>query len=359
MKIAVDAMGGDYAPSVVVEGAVWAAREFDAPLILVGDKTRIEDELSKHECKGLPISIKHASQVVGMDESPGQALRKKKDSSIKVCFDLVKSGEADAVVSAGNSGAAMAAGIFVLRNLKAVDRPAIAVILPTKKDPVVVLDAGGNVDCKPVHLAQFAVMGSVYAKYILKKNNPRIGLLSNGEEEGKGNDLTRETNEILKDNSFKYLNYLGYVEGRDIFSGDVDVVVCDGFVGNVVLKVTEGVAEALTSMLKKEIMASLPAKLGYLLAKGALLNVKKKVDYAEYGGAPLLGIDGIGIISHGASDARAIKNAIKVAYECAKNKINRHLLEELEKNQIIQKLGSQAPLKPVEACPVMPLNGKG
>ncbi|MBI5874524.1 MAG: phosphate acyltransferase PlsX [Deltaproteobacteria bacterium] len=348
MKIAVDAMGGDYAPSVVVEGAVWAARELDVQLILVGDKTRIEDELSKHECKGLPISIKHASQVVGMDESPGQALRKKKDSSIKVCFDLVKNGEADAVVSAGNSGAAMAAGIFVLRNLKAVDRPAIAVILPTKKDPVVVLDAGGNVDCKPVHLAQFAVMGSVYAKYILKKSNPRIGLLSNGEEEGKGNDLTRETNEILKDNAFNYLNYLGYVEGRDIFSGDVDVVVCDGFVGNVVLKVTEGVAEALTSMLKKEIMASLPAKLGYLLAKGALLNVKKKVDYAEYGGAPLLGIDGIGIISHGASDARAIKNAIKVAHECAKNKLNRHLLEELEKNQIIQKLGSQAPLKPVE-----------
>jgi len=337
MKIAVDAMGGDYAPTVVVEGVVWAAREFDIPLILVGDKTRIEDELVKHTWKGLPISIKHASQIVGMDESPGSAMRRKKDSSIKVCFDLVKSGEAAAVVSAGNSGAAMAAGIFVLRNLKGVDRPAIAVIMPTKKDPVVVLDAGGNVDCKPVHLVQFAVMGSVYARYILKKNNPKIGLLSNGEEEGKGNDLTRETHELLKDSSFNYLNYLGYVEGRDIFSGDVDVVVCDGFVGNVVLKVTEGVAEALASMLKKEIMASIPAKLGYLLAKGALINVKKKVDYAEYGGAPLLGIDGTGIISHGASDARAIKNAIKVAFECAKNKLNRHVLEELEKNQLLQK----------------------
>ncbi len=348
MKIAVDAMGGDYAPSVVVEGVVWAARELDMPLILVGDKTRIEDELAKHEWKGLPISVKHASQVVGMDESPGQAMRRKKDSSIKVCFDLVKSGEAVAVVSAGNSGAAMAAGIFVLRNLKGVDRPAIAVIMPTKKDPVVVLDAGGNVDCKPVHLVQFAVMGSVYARYILKKNNPKIGLLSNGEEEGKGNELTRETHEVLKDSSFNYLNYLGYVEGRDIFSGDVDVVVCDGFVGNVVLKVTEGVAEALASMLKKEIMASLPAKLGYLLAKGALLNVKKKVDYAEYGGAPLLGIDGTGIISHGASDARAVKNAIKVAYECAKNKLNRHLLEELEKNQVLQKFGGSLPLRSVE-----------
>ncbi|MBI3398096.1 MAG: phosphate acyltransferase PlsX [Deltaproteobacteria bacterium] len=348
MKIAVDAMGGDYAPSVVIEGAIWAARELDTPLILVGDKARIEDELLRHDWKGLPLSIKHASQVVGMDESPGQAIRKKKDSSIKVCFDLVKSGEAGAVVSAGNSGAAMAAGIFVLRNLKGVDRPAIAVILPTKKDPVVVLDAGGNVDCKPLHLVQFAVMGSVYAKCILKKNNPKIGLLSNGEEEGKGNDLTRETNEILKDNSFNYLNYMGYVEGRDIFSGDVDVVVCDGFVGNVVLKVTEGVAEALASMLKKEIQSSHLAKMGYLLAKGALLNVKKKVDYAEYGGAPLLGIDGIGIISHGASDARAIKNAIKVAYECAKNKLNRHLLEELEKNHDLQRLCAKQPLRCVE-----------
>ena len=347
MKIAVDAMGGDYAPAVVVEGAVWAAREFDVPLILVGDKTRVEDELAKHKWQGLPISVIHASQVVSMDESPGQALRKKKDSSIKVCFDLVKNGEANAVVSAGNSGAAMAAGIFVLRNLKGVDRPAIAVIIPTKKEPVVVLDAGGNVDCKPLHLVQFAVMGSVYAKYILKKNSPKIGLLSNGEEEGKGNELTRETHEILKDSSFNYLDYVGYMEGRDIFSGDLDVVVCDGFVGNVVLKVTEGVAEALISMLKKEITASLPAKFGALLAKGALEKVKKKVDYAEYGGAPLLGIDGIGIISHGASDAKAIKNAIGVACECARNKLNRHLLEELEKNQLLQKLGSQASLHSV------------
>src|SRR3990170_3461039 len=348
MKIAVDAMGGDYAPSVVVEGAVWAAKEFDIHIILVGDKAMVEDELAKHNWQGLPISVIHASQVVGMDESPGQAIRRKKDSSIKVCFDLVKSGEASAAVSAGNSGAAMAAGIFVLRNLQGVERPAIAVIMPTKKEPVIVLDAGGNVDCKPIHLVQFAVMGSVYAKYILKKNNPKIGVLSNGEEEGKGNDLTRETNEILKDSSLNYLNYLGYVEGRDIFSGDVDVVVCDGFVGNVVLKVTEGVAEALTSMLKKEILSSPLAKIGYLLAKGALLKVKKKVDYSEYGGAPLLGIDGIGIISHGASDAKAIKNAIKVAVESTKNKLNRHLLEELEKNHDIQRLCAKQSLRCVE-----------
>jgi len=344
VKIAVDAMGGDYAPAVVVEGAVWAAREFDVPIILVGDKARIEDELKKHDRQGLPISVLHTSQVVGMEESPGQAIRRKKDSSIKVCFDLVKSGEASAVVSAGNSGAAMAAGIFVLKNLKWVERPAIAVIMPTKKDPVIVLDAGGNVDCKPIHLVQFALMGSVYARYILRKDVPKIGLLSNGEEEGKGNELTRETHEILKDSSFNYLNYVGYVEGRDIFAGDLDVVVCDGFVGNVVLKVTEGVAEAFTSMLKKEIMGSVPAKMGYLLAKGALEKVKKKVDYAEYGGAPLLGLDGIGIISHGASNAKAIKNAIRVAIECTKHKLNRHLLEELEKNQDLQKLCTRTPV---------------
>lgn len=348
MKIAVDAMGGDYAPQVVVEGVVWAARELDISIILVGDKIRIEDELSKHKWEGLPISIKHASQIVGMDESPGQAIRRKRDSSIKVCFDLVKSGEASAVVSAGNSGAAMAAGIFVLKNLEGVDRPAIAVIMPTKKEPVIVLDAGGNVDCKPINLVQFAIMGSVYARYILKKDNPRVGLLSNGEEEGKGTDLTRETHEIFKDRAFNYFNYIGYIEGRDIFSGDMDVVVCDGFVGNVVLKVTEGVAEALISMVKEEIKASLPAKIGYLLAKGALGKVKNKVDYAEYGGAPLLGVDGIGIISHGASNAKAIKNAIRVASECAKNKLNSHLLEELEKDHDIQKFYNKPPVRCIE-----------
>jgi glycerol-3-phosphate acyltransferase PlsX len=331
-----------------VEGAVWAARELDVPVILVGDKARVEDELSKHDWRGLPISIVHASQVVGMDESPGQAIRRKKDSSIKVCFDLVKNGDASAVVSAGNSGAAMAAGIFVLKNLAGVDRPAIAVILPTKKEPVIVLDAGGNVDCKPIHLVQFAIMGSVYARYILKKNSPRIGLLSNGEEEGKGNELTRETHEIFKDSSFSYLNYIGYVEGRDIFAGDLDVVICDGFVGNVVLKVTEGVAEAITSILKKEIQASIPAKMGYILAKGALENLKKKVDYAEYGGAPLLGIDGIGIISHGASNAKAIKNAIKVAADCTRNKLNRHLLEEFEKNPDLLRICNRQPLRCIE-----------
>lgn len=331
MRIAVDAMGGDYAPVVVVEGAVMAARGLDIPLVLVGDKTRIEYELDKHDWKNLPITIKHASEVVGMDESPGQAIRKKRDSSIKVCFDLVKSGEANAVISAGNSGAAMAAGMFTVKNLKGVDRAAIAATFPTIKEPAIVLDVGSNVDCKSWHLVQFALMGSVYARYVLKNDNPKVGLLSNGEEEGKGNELTRETHELLK--NLMQLNYIGYVEGRDIFYGNVDVVVCDGFVGNVVLKLTEGLAGALALLLKKEIETYFLAKIGYLLGQGAVRELKKKLDYSEYGGAPLLGINGICIISHGASTAKAIKNAIVRAAECSSGKLNRHLMEEFEKYQ--------------------------
>lgn len=335
MKIAVDAMGGDYAPSVVVEGAVWATRDTGIPIILVGDRERVEDELKRYDWERLPISIKHASEVVGMDESPTQAIRRKKDSSIRVCFELVRGGEAGAVVSAGNSGAAMAAGVFILKRLKGVDRPAITVTLPTLKEPAIMLDVGGNVDCKPIHLVQFAIMGDVYARYVLKKERPRVGLLSNAEEEEKGNDLTRETHQILKKGS---LNYIGYVEGKDIYYGDVDVVVCDGFVGNVALKLSEGLAEAVATMLKKEILSSWLARLGYLLVRGAFKNLRKKIDYSEYGGAPLLGIDGICIISHGASSSKAIKNAILRAERYVKGRVNLHLLEELEKNQDIQRL---------------------
>ncbi|MFQ5735849.1 MAG: phosphate acyltransferase PlsX [Thermodesulfobacteriota bacterium] len=328
MKIAVDAMGGDNAPGAVVEGSILAARELRIPIILVGDRERIEAELKKHGHVGQNISIKHASEVIGMAESPTQAVRKKKDSSLKVCFELVRSGEAGAVVSAGNSGAAMAAGIFLFKRIKGVDRPAIAVSVPTMKSPAVLLDVGGNVDCKPVHLLQFAVMGGVYARYALKEHNPRVGLLSNGEEEAKGNELTRETHALLKQTS---LNYIGYVEGRDIYRGDVDVVVTDGFVGNVVLKLSEGLVEAVTTMLKDEIMSSVQSRLGYLLARGAFEKLKKKVDYAEYGGAPLLGIEGVCIISHGRSNPKAIKNAILRAREYARGKVNKHVLEEIEK----------------------------
>ncbi len=340
MKIAVDAMGGDYAPQSVVEGSLHAAIELGIPIILVGDKARVESELKRHKAERLKnVSVVHASEVVGMDESPIQAIRRKKDSSLKVCFDLVKSGQAGAVVSAGNSGAAMAAAIILLKKIKGVDRPAIAVTVPTMKDPAVLLDVGGNVDCKPAHLVQFAVMGDVYARFMLKKERPRIGLLSNGEEESKGNELTRETHAVLKNAPF---NYIGYVEGDDIYRGVADVVVTDGFVGNVVLKLSEGLVEAVTSMLKKEIMASVSSKIGYVLAKGAFAKLKKKIDYAEYGGAPLLGVDGVCMISHGRSSPKAIKNAVLRAHEYSKAKVNAFLMEEIERSADIMRITGMA-----------------
>jgi len=324
--VAVDAMGGDHAPVAEVAGAVQAARLWDVPIILVGDETRIREELSAHDCRGLDIGIRHASEVVGMHDSASDAVRKKKDSSIRVAFELVRNGEAHAVVSAGNSGATMAAGMFVLKRIKGIDRPAIATVMPNLKDQTLVLDAGGNVDCKPLHLKQFAVMGAVYSRQILNKPSPRIGLLSNGTEEGKGNDLTRDSHELLKKTD---LNYVGYVEGRDVYNGQADVVVCDGFVGNVLLKVSEGLAEAIGSMLKQELGKRWFSKIGYLLARPAFKAFKKKVDYAEYGGAPLLGINGVGMICHGGSNPRAIANAILFARDYAGNKVIEKLAEQL------------------------------
>jgi glycerol-3-phosphate acyltransferase PlsX len=329
MRVAVDAMGGDNAPAIEVEGAVAAAREFGIQVILVGDSGRLHQELAKHDCKGLNISVKHASEVIGMHDSASDAVRKKKDSSIRVSFDLVKNGEADAVVSAGNSGATMAIGMFVLKRLTGIERPAIATIFPTLHGKTLVLDVGGNVDCKSVHLVQFAIMGEVYAKYIMDVDTPKVGLLSNGEEASKGNELTRETNSILQNASF---NYSGYVEGRDIFSGMVDVVVCDGFVGNVVLKLSEGLVEAAVTMLKDEIKQSFLSKVGYLLARSAFKNFKKKVDYSEYGGAPLLGIDGVAMICHGGSNAKAVKNAIHFAHDYALKGVNQKMAEKLQGN---------------------------
>ena len=329
MKVAVDAMGGDNAPAVEVEGAVAAAREFGIAITLVGDAERVGQELAKHNCNGLDITVKHASEVVGMHDSPSDAVRKKKDSSIRVAFDLVKNGEAVAVVSAGNSGATMAAGMFVLKRIKGIDRPAIAQIFPTLRGRTLVLDVGGNVDCKPLHLVQFAIMGEVYARFVMGVENPRIGLLSNGEEESKGNDLTRETSSLLKNT---HLDYFGYVEGRDIFNGMIDVVVCDGFVGNVVLKVSEGLAEAVGKMLREEIKQSILSKIGYLLSRKAFVNFKKKIDYSEYGGAPLLGIDGVGMICHGGSNPKAIKNAIRFAHEYAQKGVTQRMAEKLLEN---------------------------
>jgi phosphate acyltransferase len=324
--VAVDAMGGDHAPGPEVAGAVMAAREWHIPVVLVGQRELIEAELAGHRCAGLDITVHHASEVVGMHDSASDAVRKKKDSSIRVAFDLVRDGQAAAVVSTGNSGATMAAGMFVLKRIPGIDRPAIATVVPNLKDQTLVLDVGGNVDCKATHLAQFALMGSVYMQQMFGKERPRIGVLSNGEEESKGNDLTREAHRILSQSP---LHYLGYVEGRDIFNGTVDVVVCDGFVGNVVLKVSEGLADALGKMLKTEFSSRLLSRLGYLLAKPAFRGFRKKVDYAEYGGAPLLGIQGTGMICHGKSSDRAVMNAIRLAHDFEARQVNDQLIKRL------------------------------
>ncbi|MCD6151494.1 MAG: phosphate acyltransferase PlsX, partial [Deltaproteobacteria bacterium] len=335
MKIAVDAMGGDNAPAEIVAGAVEAAREYNIHVILVGYRERIEHELKKYQIKNLPIYIQHASEVVGMDDSPSKALRRKKNSSLKVAIDLVRDGRAQGVISAGNSGAAMALAMFTLKKLENIDRPAIVTNLPTVKGSTVILDVGGNVDCKPLHLAQFAVMGSVYATYILGKSVPRVGLLSNGEESSKGNELTRETDALLKNSS---LNYVGYIEGGDIFPGDIDVIVCDGFVGNIVLKTSEGLALAMTEILKNELSANLKSKVGAWLSKDALRRLKAKIDYKEYGGAPLLGVNGNCFICHGSSCRKAIKNAIRLSAEFARQRVNDHLVAEMGRNEEIQKL---------------------
>ncbi|NOZ68115.1 MAG: phosphate acyltransferase PlsX [Deferribacteres bacterium] len=311
MKIALDAMGGDYAPAATVEGAIEALNEDrNISVILVGNEAEIYSELKKRDCSDLPVTIKHASQIVEMDESPLAALRRKKDSSVRVAVDLVKSGDADAMVSAGNSGVVMATSLYVLGKLPGVERPAIAAVMPSLKDHFVLIDAGANVDCKPLHLYQFAIMGEAYARYIFDIESPRVGLLGIGEEDAKGNELTRESFKLIKDS---HINFMGNIEGKDIFSGEADVVVCDGFVGNIALKVSEGLAEAMSKMLKREILENASGKIGSLFLKNALQNFKKKTDYSEYGGAPLLGISKPCIISHGRSTSKAIKNAVKVA----------------------------------------------
>ncbi len=330
MKIAVDAMGGDNAPQAVVAGAVQAARDFNAGVILVGIEKVVREELSKYpHAKTLPIEVQNASEVVDMLDSPATVFRRKKDSSIRVANELVKNGEASAVFSAGHTGAAMSTSLFVLGRVEGVERPAIATFMPTVKGTSIVLDVGANVDCKPNHLLQFAIMGEVYAKYLLKNPNPRVGLLSIGEEETKGNELTKEAFKLLTETS---LNFIGNVEGRDVMFGSADVVVCDGFIGNVVLKVSEAVAEAVGLFLKQGIERSQISKLGYLLMRPAFQSLKRKVDYAEYGGAPLVGINGISIISHGRSSGLAVRNAIRVAADLAASEVNKHIREDIEKN---------------------------
>lgn len=317
MKIAVDAMGGDYAPQEIVKGALQAALEYRLAVILVGDEERVRAELAGNDAGGL-VSIVHAPEVIEMREHPAVAVRRKKNSSIVRATQLVKEGEADALVSAGSTGAAMASALLGLGRIKGIDRPAIAGVLPSEKGFTVLLDAGANVDCKPHHLLQFGVMGYIYAKKILGIPDPRVGLLSNGEEETKGNETTLAAFPLLKNAG---INFIGNVEGRDIFRGTVDVVVCDGFVGNIVLKTGEGMAGALFKMMKEEIAKSWLAKMGTVMAEPALKGFKKRLDYAEYGGAPLLGVNGVSIICHGSSTARAVKNAVRVAGESVESRL--------------------------------------
>jgi glycerol-3-phosphate acyltransferase PlsX len=326
LKIAVDAMGGDHAPRAVVEGALLAAQEFGVDLVLVGQKDVVECELVRQPTRSSSVRVVHASQLIAMDESPSSAL-KKKDSSMKVAFEMMKRGEVQAVVSAGNSGAMMATGMFVMGRLPQVARPAILIVVPGLSKGTVIIDAGANVDCKPHHLVQFAVMGAIYAEKVQGITNPRIGVLSNGEEEGKGNDLTRAASEEL---SATLLNYVGYVEGRDVFNGKVDVIVCDGFTGNVALKTMEGVASFAGEVLKGAFQKSLSSRLGYLMSRNSLREAYRRLDYAEYGGAPLLGLAGVGIVAHGGSSSWAIKNAIRVAKEAVQQDINGHISQALE-----------------------------
>ncbi len=329
MQIALDAMGGDHGSEELITGALLAAEQEGLNVTLVGDEKCLQeilDKLSPSAATAARINIVHSSQVIGMDEHPVNAIRKKKDSSVMVAFDLVRRGEADAVVSAGNSGATMAAGVRKLGRLSGIARPGIASLFPTLKKPVVLMDIGANVDCRAQHLLQFAVMASAFSR-INDITNPKVGLLTIGEETGKGNSLIKETYPLLEKSS---LNFIGNVEGRDVFQGDVDVIVCDGFVGNICLKISEGLAEAAMEMLKDEIVKSLPAKVGYLLARPAFKAFKKRVDYAEYGGAPLLGLDGTGIVCHGKSNSQAIKNAIVEASKMIKYKINQDILSSLD-----------------------------
>ena len=314
MKIAVDAMGGDYAPHEIVKGAILACQQLNASVILVGDQAALQAELSNYSLTGLNLEIVPASEVIAMDEHPGNAVKRKKDSSLVVANRLVKEGRAAAVISAGNTGAAMAASLFVIGRIKGIDRPAIATPMPTQKGVCVLLDAGANADCEPNNLLQFALMGSVYAERVLGLPNPQIGLLNIGEEETKGNKLTIEAHQLIKNSQ---LRFIGNIEGRQIHQGVCEVVVCDGFVGNTILKVTEGLAAVFSAEIKAAISSNPWSLLGGLMLKGSLAKFKAKLDYTEYGGAPLLGINGVSMICHGRSNAKAIMNAIRAAQKAA------------------------------------------
>ena len=327
MKIALDAMGGDSAPETTVAGAVRAARELPVEVILVGQQDAIERQLKSYPKRPANLSILHASQVIGMAESPVASVRKKRDSSINVGLQLVKDRKADAFISAGNTGAAMTASVFIVGLLPGIERPGIAIILPGVKGDTMLIDVGANIDPKPLHLLQYALMGEAYARCVMGKGRPSVGLLNVGEEESKGTDCMKEAYALIESSG---VNFVGNVEGHDIFTGEYDIIVCDGFAGNVALKTAESLAHAINVLLRRSLSMSPITRLGAWLARDAFIQLRKEVDYAEHGGAPLLGVDGISIIAHGASSPKAIKNAIRVAYESVSRELNRNMVDAIQ-----------------------------
>ena len=322
VRVALDAMGGDNAPGEIVLGAVQAAREYGMGVCLVGREDAIRAELAKHDIAGLDLPVIHTDETIEMDEHPAAAVRRKKNASMTLALQQVRDGAALGAVSAGNSGAMMAASLFTLKRIDGVDRPALGGIFPTKDSACLVIDMGANTDCKPEYLQQFALMGSIYMERIFHVQSPRVGLLANGEEETKGNQQVQEAHRLLKASAgILGLNFIGNVEGRDIPAGSADVVVCDGFVGNVVLKLSEGLAETLLSMMRTQMTSSLPRKLAAAVLRPGLRDMFRRLDYAEYGGVPLLGVNGSAIISHGRSKAKAIKNALRVARQTAESDV--------------------------------------
>ncbi|MCL2877277.1 MAG: phosphate acyltransferase PlsX [Acidobacteria bacterium] len=326
ITIAVDGMGSDNSPASEIEGAIAAAKAWRVGIILVGRESVLRPLLNKAGGNSLPVEIRNAEEVVTMDEPPTAALRKKKNSSIRIAADLVRNGEAAGLVSAGNTGAVMATSKMVFGMVPGVDRPALATVLPNLTGHSIMLDVGANVSCKPHHLVQFAVMGHLFSKKIIGVAAPRVGLMSVGEEESKGNDLVKEVHKTLKRIN---INFIGNVEGRDIYNGRADVIVCDGFTGNVALKTSEGLVETMLKLMKEELTSGMRAKLGAALSRQAFRRLKKRLDYSEYGGAPLLGLRGASIICHGRSSGNAIKNAIRVAKDFAENQVDSMLAAEL------------------------------
>ena len=341
-KVVLDAMGSDHAPQSEIDGALAAARDFDIGVILVGQRQKVEPELLRCGWRGdgdRGIEFVEASEVIAMDDPVANSVRRKKKSSLRIGAKLVMEGRADGFVSAGNTGAAMATAKMVMGTLPGVDRPALAALIPTKAaKPTLLLDVGANSECKPHHLVQFAIMGDAYSRAVLGTIKPTVGLMSIGEEEAKGNDLTKEAFPLLR--QLNNLNFVGNVEGRDVFSGMVDVIVTDGFTGNVMLKLSEGLTEAMLSMIKRELTASAVTKAGAVLAKPAFRNIKKRLDYSEYGGAPLLGVSRIVVIGHGRSNARAIRNAIRSVKEFSENRAGDRIEQGIAETNALQPLAA-------------------